>query len=76
MLITIPAMTMIPNAMLLMTISSIRLALATPTSPAAPVLTPPGDARRDLDIIVDMGKRLGLDWTYTHPRDVFADETK
>jgi formate dehydrogenase major subunit len=36
-------------------------------------LAPPGEARKDLDIIVDMGRRLGLDWTYTHPRDVFAE---
>jgi formate dehydrogenase major subunit len=36
-------------------------------------LQPPGEARKDLDIIVDMGRRLGLDWTYTHPRDVFAE---
>jgi formate dehydrogenase major subunit len=36
-------------------------------------LTPPGDARKDLDIIIDMGRRLGLPWTYTHPRDVFAE---
>ena len=36
-------------------------------------LSPPGDARKDLDILIDMGRRLGLDWTYTHPRDVFAE---
>ncbi|MCC6195926.1 MAG: formate dehydrogenase subunit alpha [Burkholderiales bacterium] len=36
-------------------------------------LTPPGEARKDLDIIIDMGRRLGLPWTYTHPRDVFAE---
>jgi formate dehydrogenase major subunit len=39
-------------------------------------LQPPGEARKDLDIIVDMGRRLGLDWTYTHPRDVFAEMAK
>jgi formate dehydrogenase major subunit len=33
----------------------------------------PGQARQDLDIIVEMGQRLGLDWTYTHPREVFAE---
>jgi formate dehydrogenase major subunit len=33
----------------------------------------PGAAREDLAIIVDMGKRLGLPWTYAHPRDVFAE---
>jgi len=36
-------------------------------------LAPPGDARQDLDIVVAMAKRLGLDWTYAHPRDVFAE---
>jgi formate dehydrogenase major subunit len=36
-------------------------------------LKPPGDARKDLDILIDMGRRLGCDWTYTHPRDVFAE---
>ncbi|HEV8026231.1 MAG TPA: formate dehydrogenase subunit alpha [Stellaceae bacterium] len=33
----------------------------------------PGEAREDLSIIVDLAKRLGLPWTYTHPRDVFAE---
>ncbi|HTP98125.1 MAG TPA: formate dehydrogenase subunit alpha [Casimicrobiaceae bacterium] len=36
-------------------------------------LDPPGDARQDLWIIVEMAKRLGLEWTYAHPRDVFAE---
>jgi len=36
-------------------------------------LDPPGDARQDLWIIVEMGRRLGLDWCYTHPRDVFDE---
>jgi formate dehydrogenase major subunit len=33
----------------------------------------PGDARQDLSIIVEIAKRLGLDWHYPHPRDVFAE---
>jgi formate dehydrogenase major subunit len=33
----------------------------------------PGEAREDWSIIIDMGKRLGLPWTYAHPRDVFAE---
>ena len=33
----------------------------------------PGDARQDLWIIVEMARRLGLEWTYAHPRDVFAE---
>ncbi len=36
-------------------------------------LAPPGEARQDLDIVVAMAKRLGLDWSYAHPRDVFAE---
>ena len=33
----------------------------------------PGDARQDLWIIQEMAQRLGLDWSYAHPRDVFAE---
>ena len=36
-------------------------------------LQPPGEARQDLRIIVDMARELGLDWNYSHPRDVFAE---
>ena len=36
-------------------------------------LQPPGDARQDLWIIVEMAKRIGLDWHYAHPREVFAE---
>jgi formate dehydrogenase major subunit len=36
-------------------------------------LDPPGEARQDLWIIVEMAKRLGLDWHYAHPREVFAE---
>ncbi len=36
-------------------------------------IDPPGDARQDLWIIVEMAKRLGLDWRYAHPREVFAE---
>jgi formate dehydrogenase major subunit len=36
-------------------------------------LAPPGEARQDLRIVVDMAKQLGLDWNYEHPRDVFAE---
>ncbi|MGH8209676.1 MAG: molybdopterin oxidoreductase family protein, partial [Steroidobacteraceae bacterium] len=38
-----------------------------------PVLAPPGDARQDLWIIQEIGKRLGLDWNYSGPADVFAE---
>jgi formate dehydrogenase major subunit len=33
----------------------------------------PGDARQDLWIIVEIAKRLGLDWHYTHPSEVFDE---
>src|SRR6266851_144993 len=36
-------------------------------------LNPPGEARQDLWIIVEIAKRLGLEWTYGHPREVFAE---
>ena len=38
-----------------------------------PALPLPGNARQDLWIINEVGRRLGLDWTYAHPRDVFAE---
>jgi formate dehydrogenase major subunit len=33
----------------------------------------PGDTRQDLWITVELGKRLGLPWTYEHPSEVFAE---
>jgi hypothetical protein len=36
----------------------------------------PGEARQDLAIIVALAKGLGLDWTYAHPREVFAEMTQ
>ena len=33
----------------------------------------PGDARQDWWITQEIARRIGLDWTYTHPRDVFAE---
>jgi formate dehydrogenase major subunit len=33
----------------------------------------PGDARQDWWIIQEIARRIGLDWSYTHPRDVFAE---
>jgi formate dehydrogenase major subunit len=38
-----------------------------------PAIAPPGDAREDWWITVELAKRIGLDWTYTHPREVFAE---
>ncbi|MGE5522925.1 MAG: formate dehydrogenase subunit alpha [Rhodospirillaceae bacterium] len=36
-------------------------------------LTPPGDAREDLWIIQQLARRLGLDWSYAGPADVFNE---
>ncbi|MES0383493.1 MAG: formate dehydrogenase subunit alpha [Hyphomicrobium sp.] len=33
----------------------------------------PGDTRDDLWIIIELAKRLGMDWTYSGPADVFAE---
>ena len=33
----------------------------------------PGQARQDWWIIQEIARRMGLDWTYGHPRDVFAE---
>ncbi|MBZ0128261.1 MAG: formate dehydrogenase subunit alpha [Rhodobacteraceae bacterium] len=38
-----------------------------------PALPPPGEAREDWAITVDLAQRLGLDWTYSHPAQVFAE---
>jgi formate dehydrogenase major subunit len=36
-------------------------------------IEPPGDAREDFWLLVEMGRRLGLDWHYAHPREVFDE---
>jgi formate dehydrogenase major subunit len=36
-------------------------------------LKAPGEAREDLWIIVELAKRLGLPWSYSHPREVFEE---
>ena len=33
----------------------------------------PGEARQDLDLIIELAKRLGLDWNYQHVSEVFAE---
>ena len=40
---------------------------------ARQAIDPPGQARPDLWIIVQMARRLGLDWRYAHPREVFEE---
>ncbi|MCV2869247.1 formate dehydrogenase subunit alpha [Defluviimonas sp. WL0002] len=39
-------------------------------------VTPPGEAREDWVITVDLANRIGLGWTYTHPSEVFAEMKK
>ncbi len=39
-------------------------------------IPPPGDARQDLWIIQELARRLGLDWTYSGPAEVFAEIRK
>ncbi len=36
-------------------------------------IEPPGDAKEDFWLLTEMGRRFGLNWTYNHPRDVFAE---
>ena len=36
-------------------------------------VAPPGQAREDWAITVDLARRLGLDWSYSHPSEVFAE---
>jgi formate dehydrogenase major subunit len=36
----------------------------------------PGDARPDLDIIIDLARRLGMPWSYGHVSEVFAEMTQ
>ncbi len=36
-------------------------------------LDPPGQARQDLDLIQDIARRMGLDWNYGHPREVYEE---
>ncbi|NDA09081.1 MAG: formate dehydrogenase subunit alpha, partial [Alphaproteobacteria bacterium] len=33
----------------------------------------PGEAKEDWWITVELAKRIGLNWQYTHPKDVFAE---
>ena len=36
-------------------------------------VTAPGEAREDWAIIVELARRIGLDWDYDHPREVFNE---
>ncbi|SEW40799.1 formate dehydrogenase major subunit [Cognatiyoonia koreensis] len=41
-----------------------------------PAVTPPGDAKEDWWITVELAKRIGVGWDYTHPSEVFAEMGK
>ena len=43
---------------------------------ARPALDLPGDTRQDWWIITEIANRMGLDWKYSGPDDVFAEMTK
>ncbi|NOX40489.1 MAG: formate dehydrogenase subunit alpha [Alphaproteobacteria bacterium] len=36
-------------------------------------ISPPGEAREDWRITTELAQRLGLDWNYTHPSEIFAE---
>jgi len=38
-----------------------------------PAVPPPGEAREDWWITRELARRCGLDWSYTHPSEVFAE---
>ncbi len=38
-----------------------------------PALAPPGDARQDWRLIVELARRLGLDWSYDDVADVYGE---
>ncbi len=40
---------------------------------ARPAIVPPGEAKADWWIEVELAKRVGLDWKYTDPSEVFAE---
>ena len=40
---------------------------------ARPVVPPPGEARQDWWIIQEIARRMGLDWSYAGPADIFAE---
>ena len=40
---------------------------------ARPVIAPPGEARQDWWIIQEIARRIGLDWNYAGPADIFDE---
>ena len=41
-----------------------------------PFLDPPGNARQDWDIITEVANRLGADWSYKDPSEIFDEMAK
>ena len=39
-------------------------------------IEPPGEAKEDLWIICELARRIGVDWNYSHPKDVFDEMRK
>ena len=37
------------------------------------VIPPPGEARQDWELMQEIARRIGLDWSYSHPSDVFTE---
>ncbi len=42
---------------------------------ARPVVSPPGEARLDWELIMELANRVGCDWTYKHVGEVFTEMT-
>ena len=40
---------------------------------ARPAVASPGQARQDWELIQEIAQRIGLDWAYSHPSDVYAE---
>ncbi|WP_274427126.1 formate dehydrogenase subunit alpha [Chelativorans sp. YIM 93263] len=38
-----------------------------------PALDPPGEARQDWELVVEIGRRMGLDWTYKSVSEVYTE---
>ncbi|MBS3647656.1 formate dehydrogenase subunit alpha [Pseudaminobacter sp. 19-2017] len=38
-----------------------------------PALDPPGDARQDLELIIELANRMGLGWNYSHVSEVYTE---
>ena len=43
---------------------------------ARPVVPAPGQARQDWELVQELAQRIGLDWNYSHPSDIFAEMTE